>query len=174
MGRNLFTHFFYPQSLVATNSAAINKRLRLRFGRCTGVSIFLVLLPCPPVPAPTSPPTPSVGAEEVGVMELEAWGRREDAPSCLKNVRLLGCRREGLDQAVLGIPVPEGSKLDGTLETLHPVLICLGIRITGALVQIQASPQPCQGPPHSQDSSFPLGATAINRALSSGPWISPN
>lgn len=74
---------------------------------------------CPLVPAPTSPPTPSVGAEEMGIMELEAWDKKEDAPSCLRNVRLLGCRREGLDQAVLGIPVPEGSKLDRTLPTLR-------------------------------------------------------
>lgn len=62
----IYLSTFYSQSLVATNSAAMNKLSRLRFGRCTGVSIFLVLLPCPPVPAPTSPPTPSVGAEEGG------------------------------------------------------------------------------------------------------------
>lgn len=60
--------------------------------------------------------------------EQKAKGRREDA-CAVGGPRSLG-REEELVSAVPGALAPERSKLEGTLETLRSVLICLVMSIT--------------------------------------------
>lgn len=56
----------YSQSLVITNSAAVNNLLRVTFGRCMNNLVLVLLRPPPLTPPPASPPTPSVETEEGG------------------------------------------------------------------------------------------------------------
>lgn len=65
----------------------------------------------------------------------------ERCPKLSKGLRMLGCGREGLAEAVPRIPGPKSSNLGGTLETLHPTLICPVIRIIPDTHSIQGYTQ---------------------------------